>query len=105
MTEAKLMKYFESDAIRYSKISMFEKNFLPDFSIQEVRWLDHQSPCVIKDMNRHRFEVSNFKVVKFVHFVPLLTTPRHNTRNFIKVKKCIPILLCIFVFGFKQLMV
>ena len=44
MTEAKLMKYFESDAIRYSKISMFEKNFLPDFSIQEVGWLDHQSP-------------------------------------------------------------
>ena len=25
MTEAKLMKYFESDAILYSKISMFEK--------------------------------------------------------------------------------
>ena len=36
MTEAKLMKYFESYTIRYSKISMFEKKILPDIRIQGI---------------------------------------------------------------------
>ena len=42
MTEAKLMKYFESDAILYSKISMFEKIFLPDIRIQGVFNVDNR---------------------------------------------------------------